>query len=99
MPEKDCFLDYEIRNWTKDKQKLELLEQEKYQLELEKRRLRASRSGGEFVSMREREARAKEIKRARDDSKLKRARDLETAIIEKKNIQIMRYLQRVILEI
>lgn len=71
--------------YIQDKKKLEILEQEKYELELEKRRLRASKTGGEFKSMREREERAREIKRIRDERKINKELEREAASIEETN--------------
>jgi hypothetical protein len=71
--------------YVQDKKKLEILEQEKYELDLERRRLRASKTGGEFTRMREREEVAKEQKRNRDERKLRKELEREAAGVEEKN--------------
>ena len=71
--------------YAQDKKKLEILEQEKYELELEKRRLRAAKCGSEFTSMRIREERAQEMKKRREEKKHAKEVEKEMKFLAEKN--------------
>mmetsp|Transcript_2470 Transcript_2470/g.4492 ORF Transcript_2470/g.4492 Transcript_2470/m.4492 type:complete len:586 (+) Transcript_2470:55-1812(+) len=75
--------------YIQDKKRLEILEQEKYELELEKRRLRAAKCGSEFTRMREREEKALEIRKRREERKQSKEFEREAKSLEEKNRTIV----------
>ena len=74
--------------YIKDKEKLEKLEQEKYELELEKRRLRASKNGREFTNMMDRQVRASELRKAREERRHKKEKVGDNFFPENHNKEI-----------